>query len=102
MKTQKTGLVNADSTRQANGLTPRLSPCPSILDLYDGEGNATVICDRQYLIGERQQVIVETEELDSPHVVLHEGVTGKFRLCHKSTYTGCHPAKGGILAQVEE
>ena len=77
MKTQKTGLVNANSTRRADGLTPRLSPRPSVLNLYGGEGVATVTCDKRYLVGERQEVIVETEELDSPHIILYEGVIGE-------------------------
>ena len=76
MKIQKTGSVSTDNTRQVHGLTPRFSPLPGVLDLYNSEGIAGMAQrERPYLIGERQDVVVITEDLDGHRKVLHKGVT---------------------------
>ena len=77
MKIQKTDTVSANNSWRVHGLTPRFSPLPGVLDLYRCERIANLVGGKRYLIGKRQDVIVEAEGLDGPFIVLHKGVTGE-------------------------
>ena len=64
-----------DIARRADGLTPRFSPLPGILDLYNGEIMAKAVWSKQHLIGERQEIIVITEKLNGQREVLRKDIT---------------------------
>ena len=66
-----------DNARRVDGLTPCFSPLPGVLDLCNGKRIAKVAWDKRYLIGEGQEIVVVTEELNSERVVLVKGITRK-------------------------
>jgi hypothetical protein len=57
------------------GLTPRLSPSPGVLDLYDSEKIVKGVQGERYLIRKRQEIIIIIEDLDGHRKVLFERVT---------------------------
>lgn len=59
------------------GLTPRFSPPPGVLDLYNGEWIVERMHGERYLIGKRQEIIIVIKDLCGHRIVLYEDISGR-------------------------